>query len=221
MFGRMTLDRIQRVDLDAQWSEAQKQASHAVAQQAASQLGYKHFTQLVSLSNYKNQLHEALRELGIRPFNQADVQAYKERMVAKHTQGTTIASWVRTKLPQYNGIVPEFVLQTALDIKAKLPWPSSKSTGCTLVSTTRSSSSASVASTQGTGSGWRCGTRRSSRQRGASRCTAGKTPRASSSARRASTHSTTTTLSIYKTPKWMRKQVCRRVGTSTSAQGVV
>lgn len=122
MFGfAPSVKTLNRVDLDEAWTKAQQAASHNVAEQAARELGYKQYSRNIDRSTARAHLQAALRETGIQPFDTASVTKYKALMANARSTSRRTASWFRTGLSSYEGVVPEFALQTALTLRAKLP----------------------------------------------------------------------------------------------------
>ncbi len=85
-----------------------------VFDRAKSELGYKR-----PLKPEEKPLHKALVKLAIAPFDRAVVTAYK---ASKEERGfASSIVWSRKPLDKYEGMVPEFALQRALDIKKECP----------------------------------------------------------------------------------------------------
>jgi hypothetical protein len=103
-----------RTPLPAAPADPFTETEREVFDKAKAVLGYKR-----PLKPEEKPLHKALCRLAIAPFDPKVVKDYKDSKESRGYISSTV--WQRKPLDKYDGMVPEFALQRALDIKAECP----------------------------------------------------------------------------------------------------
>lgn len=118
----MSLATLERYD-KCQYEETDFATDIAFAKDVQNTLGYKINAPRVVTEDDDAALLSALSKLDIKPFTPESILKYKENELNRHQRKTNFIkySWVKTNIKQYQGQVPEFALQTALDIKKRCP----------------------------------------------------------------------------------------------------
>lgn len=105
---------LKRKALDTAAVDPFTESEQGVFARAKAELGYKR-----PIKPEEKPLYKALARLGIAPFADADVRAYMSSKVTRGFLQSTV--WARAPLAEFTGMVPEFAIQRALDIKTECP----------------------------------------------------------------------------------------------------
>lgn len=89
----------------------------AFHKKVAKVLGYRHGLDIAQGNTASGRLAAAFAKIGLQPFTDESVDAYREAKEKKNPG----FSWEDCPIEEYTRPIPEFALQTAMDLKKLLP----------------------------------------------------------------------------------------------------